>query len=105
MLSDTSEVVVPKTATLHELGLLLSGLGISMEHLEICKISSAWCFNRVQLSYEKWTPLQHATSFIASAPFYVSTDGLLFILRDNSKKERPMTDLELLKFRSVEFEQ
>jgi len=44
------------------------------------------------------------SNFIASAPFYVSTDGLLFVVRDRSKKERPMTDQEIVKFRSAEFE-
>lgn len=35
----------------------------------------------------------------------MSTDGLLFIARDGTKKERPMTEEECLKFRTQEFEQ
>jgi len=35
---------------------------------------------------------------MASAPFYMSTDGLLFIVRDANEKERPMNEEEKLKY-------
>ena len=42
--------------------------------------------------------------FFANAPFYVSTDGLLFIVKDKSLVERDMTEEERLLYRSDDFE-
>jgi hypothetical protein len=46
------------------------------------------------LPYETWYSLKGNENFMASGPFYVSTDGLLFILKDGSKIERDLTEEE-----------
>ena len=57
---------------------------IPPESLEIAKIASPWYFNRVQLPYETWH--QGGEGALCSAPFYVSVDGLLFVVKDARKK-------------------
>jgi len=47
-----------------------------------CKISSSWNFGRVQLPSEQWNLLNENQAFMASAPFYMNTDGLLFIIKN-----------------------
>lgn len=41
---------------------------------------------------------------MASTPFYMSTDGLLFVVKPNGDKERAMTDDEHLKYNTSQFE-
>jgi hypothetical protein len=42
--------------------------------------------------------------FFSAAPFYVSTDGILFIVKDGSVPEREMTAEEKELYRSDDFE-
>ena len=58
----------------------------------------------MQLPYENWTKLYNNEDFFASAPYYASTDGLLFIVRDSSKTEREMTMEERELYKSDDFE-
>ena len=105
-LSAAQELNVLKTATLNSFAELISkSFAVELETLQLCKISSSWNFSRVQLPYEQWQSIAGNSNFLASAPFYVSTDGLLFVIRDSKKKERKMTDEEIVKFRCAEFEQ
>ena len=95
-LSNPYEIFLPKTATLEELSQLISSYFpyITKENMYCTKINSPWNFHRVQLPYETWYSLNGNSNFIASAPFYVSTDGLLFIIKDISKTERELTEEE-----------
>jgi len=61
-------------------------------------------FFRVQLPYEKWFGLSGNEDFLASNPFYLSTDGLLIVAKDKSLIERDLTEAEKKAFGCDEFE-
>ena len=79
------ELWVDKRATVEEFAKVISeSYGIEMKDLLVTKINSSWSFHRVILPFSEWVHMQaeeHSTSYLHSAPFYVSTDGLLFIVR------------------------
>ena len=105
-LSDLVEVVVPKTATLNDFSQILSSKfgHIVPEMMECVKINSSWNFSRVQLPYEQWVQLNGSDQFMASAPFYVQTDGTFFVIKDRSKEGREMTDEEKAMYKSDDYE-
>ena len=72
--------------------------------MECVKINSSWNFSRVQLPYEQWQALQGSECFMASAPFYVQTDGLFFVIRDRTKDGREMTEEEKAMYKSDDYE-
>jgi hypothetical protein len=41
---------------------------------------------------------------MASAPFYVNTDGLLFIVKDSQEELRPLNDEEELLYNTAQLE-
>jgi len=77
---------------------------IDKTQLQCTKISSPWNFHRVQLPFENWHTLYENSLVLVSGPFYVSTDGLLFIVRDGSIPERELTNDEKEMFHVAEFE-
>ena len=95
-LSDPVELFIPKQATLGELGLILVAKFpyIDLANIQCTKINSSWNFSRVQLPYAVWTKLESNSDFVSNAPFYVSTDGLFFVIKDGSKEIREMTAAE-----------
>lgn len=105
-LSDPKEIYIPKNATLDQLGRVLNTHfpHIAFEDVSCTKINSAWNFHRVQLPFEAWHTLKDNQNFVASGPFYVSTDGLLFIIKDNSKVERYLTEEEKYFYNCGEYE-
>lgn len=105
-MSELVEVYVPKTATLNDFGLLLNGKfgHIKLADLECTKINSSWNFSRVQLPFESWTKLEGSELFMGSAPYYVQTDGLFFVIRDSKKDVRDMTADEKELYRSDDYE-
>lgn len=79
------------------------------------KIISPWNFHRVELPYLEWVQLQAplntlnecddiSVNFLSSSPFYLSTDGILFVIYDNKLSIREMTLDEKDKYRCDEFE-
>ena len=48
--------------------------------------------------------MEGTQEFVASAPYYVSTDGIFFVIRDKTKDGREMTHDEKAIFRSDDFE-
>lgn len=69
------------------------------------KINSAWNFHRVQLPYENWTKLaENESLFLQASPYYVSTDGIFFIIRDSTNEEREMTKEEKEFYHCEDFE-
>ena len=92
-LSDAVELFVPKQATLAKLGLILAAKfpHIALADIQCTKVNSSWNFSRVQLPYATWIKLEDNSDFISNAPFYVSTDGLFFVIKDGSKVLRDMT--------------
>ena len=105
-MSDLVEVYVPKSATLNEFANILNATfgHIPAELMECVKINSSWNFSRVQLPYEQWQTLHGSECFMASAPFYVQTDGLFFVIRDKSKDGREMTEEEKAMYKSADYE-
>lgn len=105
-MSDLVEIYVPKTATLNDFGTLLQGKfpHMSKDMIECTKINSSWNFSRVQLPYETWTALDRSELFMASAPYYVQTDGLFFVIKDKSKNGREMTEEEKTMYKSDDYE-
>ena len=105
-LSDPVELFIPKQATLSELGLMLAAKfpHIELANIQCTKINSSWNFSRVQLPYAVWTKLENNTDFVSNAPFYVSTDGLFFVIKDASKEIREMTAEEQEMYKSSDFE-
>ena len=106
-MSDLVEVYVPKTATLDDFGALLDSKfsHIERQNIMCTKINSSWNFSRVQLPFEAWTSLKGSEQFMASAPYYVQTDGLFFVIKDGTKEEREMTAEEKEMYRSDDYEQ
>lgn len=105
-LSDLVEVYIPKSATLNDFGEILSAKfgHIARDSIECTKINSSWNFSRVQLPYESWTSLHESELFMASAPYYVQTDGLFFVIKDKTKAGREMTDEEKEMYKSDDYE-
>ena len=105
-LSESVELYVPKMATLDDLAEVLASQfpHIAKQHLRCTKINSSWNFSRVQLPFEQWVSLDGSQDFFQAAPFYVSTDGILFIVKDSSLQEREMSAEERELYRSDDFE-
>jgi len=101
---------VPKIATLSEFSQILSSkVQIPSESIYCAKITSPWNFHRVELPFVDWI---HLTSdqrgekeYVSSQPFYLSTDGILFIVKDCTLEQRDMTPVEKLLYKCDEFEQ
>jgi hypothetical protein len=88
---------VPKKSTLDEFASLIS-TRLGVHNIAACKIASVWNFGRVQLPYESWVELTGNQAFMASTPYYMRTDGLLFVVKDTSEQERAMTPAEHTKY-------
>ena len=61
----------------------------------------------MQLPYVEWVPLmkeETRDNQLMQNPFYVSTDGILFIIKDGSKDSREMTADEREMYRCEDFE-
>lgn len=102
------ELWVKKSATVDELAQEISkSYGVAKDDLLVTKINSSWSFHRVILPFSEWVSMEaaeHSTSYIYSAPFYLSTDGILFIVRKKSEDVREMTAHEKELYRCDEFE-
>jgi len=57
------------------------------------------------LPYEQWTPLHNNSSFLSSAPYYASTDGLFFVIRNTANEERDLTPEEREQYQCNDFEE
>ncbi|CAI2367721.1 unnamed protein product [Moneuplotes crassus] len=98
------ELVVKRYSTLDEFSHILAKEypDIQRENMECCKIMSY--FFRVQLPYEKWYGLANQEDFLASNPFYLSTDGLLLFVKDKTLVERELTEEEKKEYGCQEYE-
>ena len=105
-MTELVEVFVPKAATLDDFCTILSGKfsHIEPQNIECTKINSSWNFSRVQLPFESWSKLQGSELFIASAPYYIQTDGIFFVIKDGSKESRDMTEEEKQLYKSDDYE-
>jgi hypothetical protein len=87
---------VNKSASLKEMASLISQrTDIAAENIMVTKISSPWNFHRVELPFTDWMHIgkdnEFSTNVLQSAPFYISTDGILFVIKDSSIDGRDMT--------------
>jgi hypothetical protein len=103
------EIWVDKNATLKSFAEAISNIMPNLEgqNISATKINSPWNFHRVQLPFVEWVPLMKediCSNQLMQNPFYVSTDGILFIVKDDSKLSRPMTQDEREMYRCEEFE-
>ena len=107
-LSAPVEIWINKKATIAQFADTLSTtLGIPVENLVCTKINSPWNFHRIQLPFIQEIKLDDpavSSSFLTSSPFYLSTDGILFIVRNNQNALRDMTPEEKDLYRCEEFE-
>eukprot|EP00831_Metopus_contortus_P079410 TRINITY_DN7897_c0_g1_i2.p1 TRINITY_DN7897_c0_g1~~TRINITY_DN7897_c0_g1_i2.p1 ORF type:complete len:259 (-),score=51.37 TRINITY_DN7897_c0_g1_i2:47-823(-) len=104
-LSPLKEIYIERNNTLEILGAKISSLlAIPPEVLQCCKISSPWSFSRIQLPHEKWTTLSGNSAYLCSAPFFLTTDGCLFIVKNKEKKERDLTEEERQRFAAFDYE-
>ena len=99
-LTDLKEIFIDKTMSLAQFGerLLQIYPDFTLDTLQVTKISSPWYFNRVQLPYEGWHGVVDSEQLLCSAPFYVSVDGLLFIIKDSRKKMEEPSEEERKKY-------
>ena len=99
-LSELKEIFIDKTMALAQFGECLLSIypELNLESLQVTKISSPWYFNRVQLPYETWHGVVDDEQLLCSAPFYVSVDGLLFIIKDGRKKMEEPSEEERKKY-------
>lgn len=100
------ELFIDKEATLADFANLLSTLypDLPASEIQCTKINSPWNFHRVELPFVQWVSLSESNNYISSNPFYLSTDGILFIIRDNRVEMRDMTSQEREMYRCEDFE-
>ena len=102
------ELWIDKMATVGDFASLLSkSYDIPIDQVMVTKVNSPWSFHRVLLPFSEWVLLsdpKSSTSYLHSAPFYLSTDGILFIVRDGTQDIRDMTQQEKDMYHCDEFE-
>lgn len=108
LLEKPTELWVNKNANIQELNnTIAKHFDISEECILLTKINSPWSFHRVILPFQEWVNISDANikdSYLHSSPFYLSTDGILFILRDSRQNMREMTAEEKALYHCDEFE-
>lgn len=107
-LSMPREIWISKKSSLLQMAdTLAAEFGIQRERILLTKINSPWSFHRVILPFAEWVQISDNSccdSYVHSSPFYLSTDGILFIIRDSADDQREMTADEKLIFHCEEFE-
>jgi hypothetical protein len=99
------EIYLNKNANLGDFATALQKVYLDISQVTCTKINSPWNFHRVELPFVEWVDLQqNASNFLSSNPFYLSTDGILFIVRDGSTEIRDMSAAERDLYRCEEFE-
>ena len=108
-LSMPVELWISKMGSLAEFAAVLSSkLDIPKEHILCAKVGSPWNFHRVELPYIGWVNLTSETqglNSISQEPYYLSTDGILFVVRDARTEIRDMTIEEKELYKCEEYEQ
>jgi len=100
-LSDPKEIIISKTAQFHEFGDKLSEeFGIPVENIAATRISYYWNFTRGELMKEHWQKLSGNNYHLSGNPWYISTDGTFFVIKDTTEKVREMTAEEKEKYKA-----
>lgn len=105
-LTPMKEILVKRYSTMDEFSNVIHQEYpfIERKNIECCKVMTVQTFFRLQLPHEKWFGLIANENFLAASPFYLSTDGLLFIAKDNTLVERDLSVDEKAIFGITEFE-
>jgi hypothetical protein len=108
-LSEPFELWVPKMGSLLDFSAILSSkTHIAAENIDCAKIISPWNFHRVELPFINWVRLsseEQGKNSISQDPFYLSTDGILFIVKDRTVNSRDMTPEEKELYKCQEYEE
>ena len=89
-LTSIKEMYVERTCTLAVFAAMVSSIydipvsfiinyNEQTKNITCCKISSAWNFSKVQLPHETWHTLEGNDGYIGSNPFFLTTDGTMFV--------------------------
>jgi ubiquitin C-terminal hydrolase len=98
-LSPSCEVVIDKHSTVEAFGKTLAEkYQIEESDLEVCKITYTWNFMRTDLVKEHWQRTSRIFTTLTQSPWYLTIDGILFIIKDRSEPLRELTEGERRKF-------
>mmetsp|Transcript_32739 Transcript_32739/g.56995 ORF Transcript_32739/g.56995 Transcript_32739/m.56995 type:complete len:1043 (+) Transcript_32739:920-4048(+) len=101
-LSPSVEVVIDKYSSVESFGKKLAEMfTIEEDDLEACKITYTWNFMRTDLVSEHWQRTRRVFSTLTQSPWYLTIDGILFIVKDRSEMLRELTDSEKRKYSAV----
>jgi hypothetical protein len=106
-MTPTMHICIPKTSTMNDFSLILAQKFpqiTELKSLQMCKIASSWNFNRVSLPSEQWHNLFENENYMQSKPIFMSTDGLLFVVKNADEPLREMTEDEHIRFNTAQFE-
>eukprot|EP00357_Protocruzia_adherens_P000598 CAMPEP_0115029208 /NCGR_PEP_ID=MMETSP0216-20121206/36839_1 /TAXON_ID=223996 /ORGANISM="Protocruzia adherens, Strain Boccale" /LENGTH=1045 /DNA_ID=CAMNT_0002405699 /DNA_START=269 /DNA_END=3406 /DNA_ORIENTATION=- len=85
------EVVIPKTGTLQEFGeKLAKGLDVPLENLLVMRLISTYSFSMHDLQTAQWVKLEGNKNSLCGTPWYLSYDGVLFIVKDATITSKPL---------------
>mmetsp|Transcript_7591 Transcript_7591/g.11171 ORF Transcript_7591/g.11171 Transcript_7591/m.11171 type:complete len:194 (+) Transcript_7591:2557-3138(+) len=103
-LTSPKEIIINKHWRLHEFGENLSKIfEIPHENLGVHRVSYSYNFMRGELKSEKFIKTQGNYHYLSSQPWYLSVDGMLFIIKDNTEELREMTSEEKKKYSAKSF--
>lgn len=89
-LSAAQEFHINKYWKLKDLGGFLSGaFSVPLKHIEITRITCTQVFCRTDLQAEQFVPLYKNTAHLASSPFFLSSEGGLFVIKDSTEITAP----------------
>lgn len=58
----------------------------------------------MQLPHETWHSLEGNDGYLGAAPFFLTTDGTMFVIRDVETKERNLTEEEKKQYAAFDYE-
>jgi ubiquitin C-terminal hydrolase len=89
------EVVIDKHSTVEAFGKTLAEkYQIEESDLEACKITYTWNFMRTDLVKEHWQRTSRIFTTLTQSPWYLTIDGILFIIKDRREPLRELTEEE-----------
>ncbi len=104
-LSPLKELYVDRACTLPLFAAILCSIfDIPTASMKCCKIASAWNFSRVQLPHETWHPLEGNDGYLGATPFFLTTDGTMFVIKNSETKERALTEEERKAYAAFDYE-
>eukprot|EP01016_Furgasonia_blochmanni_P000858 TRINITY_DN10277_c0_g1_i3.p1 TRINITY_DN10277_c0_g1~~TRINITY_DN10277_c0_g1_i3.p1 ORF type:complete len:605 (+),score=136.12 TRINITY_DN10277_c0_g1_i3:113-1816(+) len=95
-LSDWFEITVDRTLPLSTLAKKIAEQRpeLKVENMMLTRVNALFTFSRLNLLDQEWLPINDEGQQIANHPFYISSDGLLFIVKDITKPQKQLTEEE-----------